>query len=280
MNKQLILLSLTGFSGFSLCSAQTYNFLLSGSQATTLQSATGSAGYVTSELSGSEYSYTVVHEGTTGVNAAHFHGPAGPGVTAGVAQGITAGPSPIIGSASLDATQTSQLTGGQWYLNLHTDESPGGELRGQAVQQLSFAPNMLISGTQAGTASVGAGAALIDYDIGSNLLAWDIAWEGLDSGVTMMHFHGPAGPGNNAGVQVDIGAISGLSSESSGSTTITDTQEDDLLDGLWYINIHTNDVPGGEIRGQVDAAIVPEPSVYATLAGALALGFVVLRRRR
>ena len=71
-----------------------------------------------------------------------------------------------------------------------------------------------------------------------------------------------------------------LSSESSGSTTTTDTQEDDLLDGLWYINIHTNDVPGGEIRAQVDAAIVPEPSVYATLIGAFALGLVAFRRRR
>lgn len=259
---------------------QTYNFLLSGSQATTLETATGSAAYATAELSGSELSYNVVHEGTSGVTAAHFHGPAGPGTPAGVAQGISAGPSPMTGSETLTSGQISDLTAGDWYLNLHTSESSGGELRGQTVQQLSFTPNLLISGAQAGTNSVGAGAARISYDIDSNLLSWDIAWEGLDSGVTMMHFHGPAGPGSNAGVEVDIGGISGLASESSGSTTISDPQEEDLLDGLWYINIHTNDVGSGEIRGQVSAAVVPEPSTYAILAGLFALGWVIHRRRR
>ena len=35
---------------------------------------------------------------------------------------------------------------------------------------------------------------------------------------------------------------------------MTDGQIGDLRAGLWYINIHTAKVPGGEIRGQVEQA--------------------------
>ena len=42
----------------------------------------------------------------------------------------------------------------------------------------------------------------------------------------------------------------------------------DMLNGLHYVNIHTEEFPGGEIRGQV----VPEPSAIAlALVGLLAL---------
>ena len=92
-----------------------------------------------------------------------------------------------------------------------------------------------------------------------------------------MHFHGSAAPGTNAGVQVNIGAISGTSSPSAGSTTITPTQATGLLDDLWYVNIHTSTFPGGEIHGQVQTALIPEPS-SAALLGMATLGF--MRRRR
>ncbi len=107
----------------------------------------------------------------------------------------------------------------------------------------------------AGTGSPGTGSAAMTYDDVSGLFAWDIAWGGLQGVETVMHFHGPAGPGANAGVQVDFGNISGIASPSIGSTVINAQQGNDLLAGLWYINIHTTLFPGGEIRGQV----VPSP---------------------
>jgi hypothetical protein len=66
----------------------------------------------------------------------------------------------------------------------------------------------------------------------------------------------------NASPQVNIGTISGLVSPLIGSTTITDAQETQLLDGLWYVNVHSTANPGGEIRGQV----VPEPATLLLLA--------------
>jgi hypothetical protein len=47
-----------------------------------------------------------------------------------------------------------------------------------------------------------------------------------------------------------------------------------------YVNIHTSAYPGGEIRGFIVAAPIPEPSEWAMLAGGLgALMWVGLRRR-
>jgi hypothetical protein len=50
-----------------------------------------------------------------------------------------------------------------------------------------------------------------------------------------------------------------------------------LNGGMSYVNIHTQNFPGGEIRGQVGA--VPEPATMLLAGGALA-GLELLRRRR
>ena len=118
-----------------------------------------------------------------------------------------------------------------------------------------FSLQAVIDGAQAnagaGTGSPGTGAATMTFDDSTNVFSWDISWSGLLAPVTVAHFHGPALPDQNAGVQVNFAAISGIVSPSVGSTTITSAQATDLLNELWYINIHTNDHPGGEIRGQV-----------------------------
>ena len=58
--------------------------------------------------------------------------------------------------------------------------------------------------------------------------------------------------------------------------TLTAAQQTDLFNGRYYINIHTLNNGGGELRGFLVA--VPEPSVLA-LSG-VGLGLLVIRRRR
>lgn len=179
----------------------------------------------------------------------------------------------------MTSAQETHFLAGNWYLNLHTSENSGGELRGQAISQLSFKPNNIISGSQVtgGLNTAAGGAARITYDPNGMELGWDIAFEGLVSGVTAMHFHGPAALGSDAGVEV---GINDLTSESSGFATLTSAQENDLLNGLWYLNIHTNDNGAGEIRGQIKTVtIVPEPSAYAFMLGLAGLGLIIWRRR-
>jgi hypothetical protein len=70
---------------------------------------------------------------------AHFHGPATYGVPAGVqigiphTDGLTA--DTLIGSATLTATQETQLLSFLWYINIHTTFDGTGEIRGQVVPE-------------------------------------------------------------------------------------------------------------------------------------------------
>jgi hypothetical protein len=81
-------------------------------------------------------SWKVTYGGLTGdATAAHFHGPADPGVNAGVVIAIATGavPNPAVGSKVLTDAQIAELTAGKWYINVHTKANPGGEIRGQVL---------------------------------------------------------------------------------------------------------------------------------------------------
>ena len=129
-------------------------------------------------------------------------------------------------------------------------------------------------------ASLGTGTGTMAYDDLTKQLSWDISFSGLSAGATASHFHGPAAPGVSATVQIPIslGAYINMTSGNLvGMATLTSTQEADLLSDLWYINIHTNLYPGGEIRGQVQ--VVPLPAAI-WLLGSGVLGLAALTRRR
>jgi len=81
-------------------------------------------------------------------------------------------------------------------------------------------------------------------------LHWDVAYQGLTGRATAAHFHGPAGPGANAGAVINIGAL-GVAPRMRGSARLTDAQIADLIGGFWYASIQTHANPNGEIRGQV-----------------------------
>ena len=96
------------------------------------------------------------------------------------------------------------------------------------------------------TGSSGSGKANVTYDTKTKKLSWVVTYSGLSGEPTAAHFHGPAAPGKNAGPVVDIsGDIK------KGSAELTTEQAKDLQAGKWYVNIHTEKFPDGEIRGQV-----------------------------
>jgi hypothetical protein len=97
--------------------------------------------------------------------------------------------------------------------------------------------------------SAGTGTVEATFDTETNVLTWTIEYSGLTGEATAAHFHGPAAPGENAGPVVPI--PDPLTSPISGTATLDDTQEADLLAGKWYFNVHTEQYPDGEIRGQV-----------------------------
>ena len=100
-------------------------------------------------------------------------------------------------------------------------------------------------------ASPARGNVTAELDTGTRMLTWRVEYEGLSGPSTMMHFHGPAEAGANAGVVVPIPSSPADTSIVGGQATLTPEQMADLLAGKWYANIHTAQNPGGEIRGQV-----------------------------
>jgi len=96
-----------------------------------------------------------------------------------------------------------------------------------------------------GSPATGFGCFVLNPD---NTLDYMVSYTGLTGAETAAHIHGPAPVGANAGVVFPflvgtpkIGTFGPL----------TAAQVADLSNGLYYVNIHSNVNPGGEIRGQI-----------------------------
>jgi len=98
----------------------------------------------------------------------------------------------------------------------------------------------------------GTGSAQITWDAGTRVVTWNVTYSGLSGTATMSHFHGPAEKGKNAPVVVWLSKQgSQATSPFSGEATLTPEQASQFTAGEWYVNVHTQAHPGGEIRGQV-----------------------------
>lgn len=84
-----------------------------------------------------ELSWDIKYSGLTGpAMMAHIHGPAAPGVNAGVVVPFNPpkeASGEIKGSKTLTDAQIADLQAGKYYANIHTDANKGGEIRGQLM---------------------------------------------------------------------------------------------------------------------------------------------------
>ncbi|MCB8880178.1 CHRD domain-containing protein [Acidisoma cellulosilytica] len=101
-----------------------------------------------------------------------------------------------------------------------------------------------------GAPPTGIGHVTATYDPASETISWQVDYAGLSGPVLAAHIHGPATPGMDAGVVVPF--TPPFPSPFMGKAHLTLDQVSQLLGGLYYVNLHTQAFPGGEIRGQLN----------------------------
>ncbi|WP_084523785.1 CHRD domain-containing protein [Adhaeribacter aquaticus] len=109
--------------------------------------------------------------------------------------------------------------------------------------------------------SPGTGTVNGSYNKDTKTITYTIAWSGITTNVTGMHFHNAIPTANLPATAVSgnivipipgTGNPATYTSPVSGTTrTLTADEETALLAGNWYVNIHSSQFPGGELRAQV-----------------------------
>lgn len=135
------------------------------------------------------------------------------------------------------------------------------------------------------TDSLAFGTGVFEFDDVSHVLSWTILFTAalFDTNENAAHIHGPAAVGANAPILIPLGTgqlKQGMTDlDNLASCPDPAACASDLLAGLWYVNIHSDEHPDGEIRGQIlPAGGVPEPATLSLLLAAGGSALLIRRR--
>ncbi len=243
--------------GYTGARAHAFGVKMDGAQAGQASNGKGTA-WVDWDSASAKVRYQMTYAGLNApITDAHFHSAR----NLGVVQGITFMDSSASGTWTLPDTALNLLIKGELYVNIHTSFATGGEIRGAVVPygEMSFA--VAIDGAQASTASLAKGTAWATLDRFATKLKYHMTYAGLGSAFTNAHFH--VAPGGAI-----LQAITFTGATADGEWTgLTDQHLRDILKGNVYINIHSANLPNGEIRGNVKFSSEEEAVWTAKLDG-------------
>ncbi|GAB3902112.1 hypothetical protein GCM10028803_28050 [Larkinella knui] len=97
------------------------------------------------------------------------------------------------------------------------------------------------------TPSAATGTMTGSYNKATKELSYTINYTGITPNAGHIHL-APGGPGTNGGVIIPFAS---LTSPISGKSILKQDQENALMEGRLYANLHTTLFPGGEIRGNI-----------------------------
>jgi hypothetical protein len=92
------------------------------------------------------------------------------------------------------------------------------------------------------------------YNAGNNKLEYTINWTGLTGTATAVHFHGPATGGNPEGIHILSITSPGTEGRASGTISISEAEEAELLTFKWTYDIHTSSHANADITRPVFAS--------------------------
>jgi hypothetical protein len=111
-------------------------------------------------------------------------------------------------------------------------------------------------------------------------VTYNITFQGLGAPETVAHVHGAADRCVNASPVYNLP----LGSPKVGQANLNAQQQQDMIAGRHYVNIHSQDWPAGEIRGQIEQdSGVPTTGAWGLMALAACIlaggGFLATRGR-
>lgn len=163
---------------------------------------------------------------------------------------------------TLTAEQKTALFARNMYVNVHSIENPAGEIRGQVMGDAAAYFHTNLSGVHEvqPIMSDAFGAAAVEYMSNGNIMVSG-GFEGLSSSAieiagTSGHLHSGSVDANG-GVALGLDII--LSENDTAGTiiasynmfTLSEEQQTTLFDEGMYVNVHSENFNGGELRGQV-----------------------------
>lgn len=152
------------------------------------------------------------------------------------------------------AEQLEALRNGELYWNIHTQLHGSGELRGQIVKPEGYLFTTLLSGPSEEIGSNGEGTGILHLSADMDSLVTIVAAAGLSGPITDGHIHvGPPtadGPPVVNTPRTPFGLLH-VWTTSDPDRPLTRADIDALFAGEYYVNLHTQKYPAGEIRGQI-----------------------------
>lgn len=163
------------------------------------------------------------------------------------------GDHPIAGAVMPAATEWVDLLTGYYYVNVHSSAHPTGEIRGQLGTVALFEARLAGTGEVPPVVSSATGHAIMALNSTATTLAYRVLVEDI-AGITASHIHrGSADVSGPVVVPLFTGTGSfDPNNPISGTVAMDNAMVFALLQGDYYVNVHTSANPSGEIRGQLE----------------------------
>lgn len=207
-----------------------------------------------------------IHEAPAGVN--------GPIVVDIIALGGTftngtmTGTFPVSGNVAQRMLQNPS----NFYVNVHTQQFPGGAVRGQLAfvtgGPVTYAAELRGSNENPPVTTGAFGSAFVTFDPINNTVTWEVNTTGI-ANPSLAHIHRGAA-GVNGPIVVDFATSAaqipgGRTSGTRSVANLSQTDRENLLNapGGFYVNVHSSAHPTGELRGQ----LVPANEYDIPIAG-------------
>ena len=202
--------------------------------------------------------YTVTGSGMTNITSAHLHqSPVG-----NIVHNLRGANGSYCGATQkLSQAQVAALNAGNLYFNIHTIANPNGEVRGNIALANPAGLTASMDGSQEVPPVVSSATGHASFRLNADKsMTYVVTTQNVVGGNSAHVHESPAG-------NIVLNLSGGPTVWSGTTGVLSASQLAEAAAGLWYVNVHTNANPNGEIRGTLSPAIALPSTLGAGCPG-------------